>query len=73
MDKKKEEIDRCQTLLLSLYESLADGIIDRDEYQRLKTTYSRRRAEAEKQAEAIQAEMSQELCDPSKDRGLFVW
>ena len=40
-----------------------------DEYQRLKKSYSRRRSEAEEQAEAIQAEMSQEMGDPSKDRG----
>ena len=68
LEKKKEEINRCQTLLLSLYESLADGIIDRDEYQRLKKTYSCRRADAEKQAEAIQAEMNHELGDPSQNR-----
>ena len=32
LDKKREEIDRNQALLRSLYESLADGVIDRDEY-----------------------------------------
>ena len=67
--KKQEEIDRNQALLRSLYESLADGVIDRDEYQDLKKTYSRRRAEAEAQAEAIQEEMSRETANLSEGRG----
>ena len=54
---KEAEIDRCQTLLCSLYESLADGVISRDEYQDLKKTYAKRKAEAEEQAEAIREEM----------------
>ena len=69
LDKKREEIDRNQALLRSLYESLADGVIDRDEYQDLKKTYSRRRAEAEAQAEAIQEEMSRETANLSEGRG----
>ena len=69
LEKKQEEIDRWQTLLRSLYESLADGIIDRDEYQDLKKTYSRRRAEAEEQAEAIQAEMGREIGSLAEGRG----
>ena len=67
LDKKREEIDRNQALLSTLYKSLADGIIDRDEYQDLKKTYSRRRAEAEAQAEAIQEEMGREM--EHEDRG----
>ena len=69
LEKKREEIDRNQALLRSLYESLADGVIDRDEYQDLKKTYSRRRAEAEEQAEAIQEEMSREMGNFSEGRG----
>lgn len=65
LENKQSEIDRCQTLLRSLYESLADGIIDQREYQELKRTYSRQRAEAEEQAEAIQLEMNQELTNLS--------
>ncbi len=61
LEKKREEIDRYQTLLRSLYESLADGIIDRDEYQDLKKTYTRRREEAEAQVEAFQREMRMEV------------
>ena len=68
LEKKREEIDRNQALLRSLYESLADGVIDRDEYQDLKRTYSRRRAEAEEQAEAIQEEMSREMGNLSEGR-----
>jgi len=61
LEKKTEEIDRNQALLRSLYESLHDGVIDQTEYQELKKTYTRRRAEAEEQAEAIQAEMGREI------------
>ena len=68
LEKKQEDIDRYQTLLRSLYESLADGVIDRDEYQDLKKTYSRRRDEAEEQAEAIQMEMNQEMGNFSEGR-----
>ena len=68
LEKKREEIDRNQALLRSLYESLADGVIDRNEYQDLKKTYSRRRAEAEEQAEAIQEEMSREMSNLSEGR-----
>jgi len=60
LEKKQEEIDRSQALLRSLYESLADGVIDREEYQDLKKTYARRREEAEAQAEAIREEMERE-------------
>ena len=69
LNKKREEISRNQALLSTLYESLADGVIDRDEYQDLKKTYSRRRAEAEAQAEAIQEEMSREMNNFSEGRG----
>ena len=69
LEKKQEEIDRYQTLLRSLYESLADGVLDRDEYQDLKKTYSRRRAEAEDQAEALQMEMSQQIGNSPEGRG----
>ena len=47
LTKKQEEIDRCQKLLRSLYENLVDGIIDKSEYQELKTTYQDRRSQAE--------------------------
>jgi len=66
LERKQAEIDRCQTLLRSLYESLTDGIIDREEYHDLKRTYTRRREEAEAQAEALQQQMSKEL---DSDRG----
>ena len=69
LEKKQAEADRWQTLLRSLYESLQDGVIDKDEYQDLRKTYSRRRAEAEEQAGAIQEEMSREMGNLSESRG----
>lgn len=44
---------------MSLYESLADGIIDRDEYARLKQNYAGRCAECEKQMDALQETLTQ--------------
>ena len=61
LEHKQEEINRNQTLLMSLYENLNDGIIDRDEYRDLKKTYTRRREEAEHQADDIRAEMEREV------------
>jgi len=69
LDRKQEEIDRYQTLLRSLYENLADGIIDREEYQDFKKNYTRRRAEAEEQADAIREEMNQEMVNSSEGLG----
>ena len=69
LDTKQTEIDRCQTLLRSLYESLTDGVIDKEEYQNLRETYSSRRAEAEEQAEAIREEMNQKMDCFSEDCG----
>ena len=61
LDAKEAEIDRYHRLLCSLYESLAVGLIDQSEYQKLKRSYTDRRAQAEEQADAIRAEMEQEL------------
>ena len=59
LDKKRLEYERLQKLLMSLYESLADGIIDRDEYARLKQNYAGRCAECEKQMDALQETLTQ--------------
>lgn len=61
LEKKQEEVDRCESLLRSLYENLVDEVIDRAEYQDLKKAYARRKAEAEEQAEGIRQEMAQAL------------
>lgn len=68
LDTKEAEIDRYQRLLRSLYESLADGLIDQSEYQNLKKSYTNRRAQAEEQADAIRGEMEQEI--NHSDQGL---
>lgn len=68
LDAKEAEIDRFHRLLCSLYENLADGLIDQSEYQNLKKSYTNRRAHAEEQADAIREEMEQEL--NNSDQGL---
>ncbi len=40
LENKQSEIERCNKLLRSLYESLADGVIDQREYKELKRAYS---------------------------------
>lgn len=59
LDKKRSEHERLQKLLMSLYENLADGIIDRDEYARFKQSYTERAAECEKQMDALQESLVQ--------------
>ncbi len=54
VDMKKSEIARTNRLLMSLYESLADNIITRDEYARMKQSYAARAEELEKQMAALQ-------------------
>ena len=68
--QKQKEVKRNRSLLQKLYESLADGLIDRSEYQELKEVYAKHRAEAEKQAEAIQEQMGQEMAFGAESR---VW
>lgn len=59
LDKKNEEMGRYQKLLCSLYENLTDGVIDQEEYQRLKKTYTALLLEAQEQAKAIRTEIKQ--------------
>ena len=53
LDKKREEYETLQKLLMSLYENLVGGILDREEYIRLKESFSSRASEAEKQMDAL--------------------
>lgn len=57
IDVKKSELERSNTLLMSLYENYTDGIITRDEYNRMKQTYSARSEELERQLNALQDSM----------------
>lgn len=54
IDAKRAELERLNKLLMSLYENLADNIITRDEYARLKQNYSVRAEEAERHMSALQ-------------------
>lgn len=54
LDRKRGEYEKLQKLLMSLYENLADGIIDRDEYTNLKQSFASRAEESEKQMDALQ-------------------
>lgn len=57
LDKKHEEYEKLQKLLMSLYENLTDGIIDREEYTRLKASFTARADETEKQMDALREQL----------------
>lgn len=57
LDKKHEEYEKLQKLLMSLYENLTDGIIDCEEYTRLKASFTARADEAEKQMDALREQL----------------
>ena len=54
IEMKRGELERYNRLLMSLYESLTDEIITREEYKRLKQRYAEQSAETEKQLLALQ-------------------
>ena len=58
LDKKREEYEKLQKLLMSLYENLTDGVIDREEYARLKASFTARADEAERQMDALRESLS---------------
>ena len=58
LDKKHEEYEKLQKLLMSLYENLTDGIIDREEYARLKRSFALRADETEKQMDALRESLT---------------
>ena len=58
LEKKHEEYEKLQKLLMSLYENLTDGIIDREEYKRLKQNFTLRAEETEKQMDALRDNLS---------------
>lgn len=59
LDKKHEEYEKLQKLLISLYENLTEGIIDREEYTRLKASFTSRADEAEKQMDALRENLKE--------------
>jgi DNA invertase Pin-like site-specific DNA recombinase len=59
LDAKMAEHEKLQKLLMSLYENLADGIIDREEYARLKQSFSSRADESEKQMDALRSSLDE--------------
>lgn len=58
LDEKMAGYEKLQKLLMSLYENLADGIIDKADYLRLKQSFSQRATEAEKQMDALRERLT---------------
>ena len=58
LDKKREEYEKLQKLLMSLYENLTDGVIDREEYARLKASFTARADEAKRQMDALRESLN---------------
>ncbi len=59
IDKKHEEYERLQKLLMSLYKNLTEGVIDRDEYTHLKASFAARADEAEKQMDTLRDNLTE--------------
>ena len=53
LDSKLVEYEKLQKLIASLYENLVDGIIDQEEYGKLKQSFTARAAETEQQIDAM--------------------
>lgn len=53
---KQEEIERYQQLKVTLYESLKDGILDKNEYLEMKTLYDNKLLEAQKAGSVLTQE-----------------
>ena len=68
--QKKEEIERYKNIKVSLYENLSDGIVDKKEYQELKSVYNKKCEEAEKAIARLQDERNNFIND--KD-GKSIW
>lgn len=64
LQKRQEEIERCQKLKTTLYESLTDGLIDKQEYLELKALYDTKMLEAE----TAKLKLSEELDDILQNR-----
>ena len=55
--KKQEEISRYSRLKKTLYESLSDGLIDKEEYLELKSGYDMKIADAKAASEKLKEEL----------------
>jgi len=55
--KKQEEIDRYNQRKANLYETMADGLMDKDEYLELKSMYENKRKEAEQAVIRLKSEI----------------
>ena len=58
LDKKHEEYEKLQKLPMAVYENVPAGIIDREEYTRLKQNFTLRAEETEKQMDALRENLS---------------
>jgi site-specific DNA recombinase len=63
--KLQEEIERCNSLKLSLYEDYSDRMISRSDYMEMKKIYSLKAEEAEKASKTLQREFDDLLQNSS--------
>lgn len=67
LEQKEEEVRRFRRLLQSLYENLAEDVLDKNEYQEYKEVYTKRYARAAEQAAMLRQEIAAET--PGGGRG----
>lgn len=66
--KIEEEIERCQSLKLRLYEDLSDGIIDKAEYMEFRDTYTKTIAQKKDTLARVQREYRDTLATGITER-----
>lgn len=66
--KIEEEIERCQSLKLRLYEDLSDGIIDKSEYMEFRDTYTKTIAQKKDTLVRVQREYRDTLATGITER-----
>jgi len=66
LNKKRDEGKRYQRLFSSLYQNFTEGVIDQEEYQSLKKSYTLLAREAEEQVRKIQKEIEQSITEEPK-------
>ncbi|MCD8146066.1 MAG: recombinase family protein [Clostridiales bacterium] len=47
LDRKREDLTRAESLKIGIYEDLKDGLLDKEEYRKLKAEFDRRISDAE--------------------------
>lgn len=65
--KKEDELEHYRDIRMNLYESLQDGVLDRDEYSKMRTKYSAMIADIEKELQQLRSSRDEALENANAD------